>query len=408
MRKNKNAVTNKKKNAKIKDSNLNENSIMHYLKPKIIDSKIEEKIKIIEENSRDINYYNNSSISKDKKNFIQNNALNSFIKSEVPESYIKENNDNYKNKIIINDVFIDNFRETIKNSFERLEYVFGEIKPFEGVNFYSKNVYNKINENMDLLLIKFFLHIEDNFLYVPNILSNIKIEDLNKFSDKKHKIKLFEGMQNSMNKKFSNKSKKNNKNPQKAFVLFDDIDYVSSQKIIESVCNDLDYHIIKIDDLESKKLLKLNKISEATQSQRITSISDIVKEKLGMLEKILNNNQIKFISFFNNDFLKLSDSAFNSNLKEKNKNFINGGSFSNNNSNMISNKEITKYFAQDTKERKIYNNINSNLIKFLNKKKTLILLSDSFSNFEESKSYINSIIGKINDTKCPIVILTSK
>ncbi len=199
MRKNKNAVTNKKKNAKIKDSNLNENSIMHYLKPKIIDSKIEEKIKIIEENSRDINYYNNSSISKDKKNFIQNNALNSFIKSEVPESYIKENNDNYKNKIIINDVFIDNFRETIKNSFERLEYVFGEIKPFEGVNFYSKNVYNKINENMDLLLIKFFLHIEDNFLYVPNILSNIKIEDLNKFSDKKHKIKLFEGMQNSMN-----------------------------------------------------------------------------------------------------------------------------------------------------------------------------------------------------------------
>ncbi len=170
----------------------------------------------------------------------------------------------------------------------------------------------------------------------------------------------------------------------------------------------MDYHIIKIDDLESKKLLKLNKISEATQSQRITSISDIVKEKLGMLEKILNNNQIKFISFFNNDFLKLSDSAFNSNLKEKNKNFINGGSFSNNNSNMISNKEITKYFAQDTKERKIYNNINSNLIKFLNKKKTLILLSDSFSNFEESKSYINSIIGKINDTKCPIVILTSK
>lgn len=210
-------------------------------------------------------------------------------------------------------------------------------------------------------------------------------------------------------KKFANKAKKNSKTPQKAFVLYDDNDYLSSQKIIEAVCNDMDFNILKIDDLETKKLQKFSKISEATQSQRITSIPDTVKEKLGLLEKILNNNNVKFISFFNQELNKQVETNSNNNSikKDKIKNNNNGGTASGNNSNLLPMKDITKYFNQDTRERKIYNVINSNILKFLNMKKTLILLSDSFANIEEAKSYVSSVMGKINDTKCPIVILTS-
>jgi len=49
------------------------------------------------------------------------------------------------------------------------------------------------------MITKFFLHIEEYFLYVPNMLSNLKIEDLCLVKDQKHKIKLFEGFQNTIN-----------------------------------------------------------------------------------------------------------------------------------------------------------------------------------------------------------------
>lgn len=216
-------------------------------------------------------------------------------------------------------------------------------------------------------------------------------------------------------KKFSQKSKKASKSAQKAFVLYDDYDHLSSQKLIEAVCNDLDFNLLKIDDLETKKVLKFQKVSEATQSQRISSVPDIIKEKLGTLEKILNNFPSKFINFFHtsserdNDKDKEKDQntsnlVYNTKEKEKAKN-----NFFNNLSNGHSNtrKDITKYFLQDTNERKIFNTINHNTLKFLNMKKTLILIIDSFHNIDEAKSYISLVMTKICDTKCPIVILTS-
>ena len=117
----------------------------------------------------------------------------------------------------------------------------------------------------------------------------------------------------------------------------------------------MDFNILKIDDLETKKLQKFSKISEATQSQRITSIPDTVKEKLGLLEKILNNNNVKFISFFNQEINKQADTNSNNNSikKDKIKNNNNGGTASGNNSSLLPMKDITKYFNQDTKERKI-------------------------------------------------------
>ena len=161
--------------------------------------------------------------------------------------------------------------------------------------------------------------------------------------------------------------------------------------------------------METKKLSKFQRISEATQSQRISSISDTIREKLGLLEKLLNNNNIKFISFFNQE-PKNEEVNQDKITTEKSTNIsgITSLQSAQGNSTLSVTKDITNYFSHDTKERKIYNTINHNILKFLNMKKTLILIIDTFTNNEEAKSYINSIISKINDTKCPIIILTSK
>jgi hypothetical protein len=203
MKKNKNgtAQTNKKKNAKNKETNNNENSIMHYLKPKNSETKPEEITPIIEEKSTQLNFANITALIKDKKcaNKNYNNPLNFFIKSEVSESYIKESNENYKNKIIIDDFFIKEFLNLTKNSFEKIVANLALFNEQQRLNFYHKSTYDKFSENLELMITKFFLHIEEYFLYVPNMLSNLKIEDLCLVKDQKHKIKLFEGFQNTIN-----------------------------------------------------------------------------------------------------------------------------------------------------------------------------------------------------------------
>jgi hypothetical protein len=176
----------------------------------------------------------------------------------------------------------------------------------------------------------------------------------------------------------------------------------------------MDYQILKIDDLEIRKLLRFQKISEATQSKRISSIPDSLNNKVDILEKILNNNSQRFLSFFLNNN-NIENTNFN---KEKDKEKIDTRIFFNkkeakkintNIGNYSLSKEITDFYTSNiTKEREVFKSIKHNMMKFVINKKTLILISDTFSNIDETKSYINSIMGKVNETKTPIVILTSK
>lgn len=208
-------------------------------------------------------------------------------------------------------------------------------------------------------------------------------------------------------------------------VIYDDQDYISTKTLIEAVCNDLDFQIKKLDYLGDRKN-QINKISEAFLSKRISSVRDFLKNKTSILEKILNNEPTKFLNFFTNvksdkeNPLKFSNNANNANNNSNNCNtseIIN----SNNNSNTIAaakgfsrkgknnlnTKEITDFYTSDiTKERETFKSINHNMMKFVNNKRTLILIIDSFANLEESRSYINSITSKINETKTPIVVLT--
>lgn len=157
------------------------------------------------------------------------------------------------------------------------------------------------------------------------------------------------------------------------------------------ICGDQDYKIIRLDELENQKMNKLNRISEATQSQRLSCLPEALNEKLKILERIISNNHQKFNSLFNNH-IDLSDSQPSSMTPT---------------TSTTASETITHYFTQDTKERSIYNTIQDNVYRICAKKKTLILIVDSFKN-EDDKTYLNGIINKISLTKCPIIILTSK
>jgi hypothetical protein len=89
------------------------------------------------------------------------------------------------------------------------------------------------------------------------------------------------------------KTFKKKKQSKKALVIYDSEDYLSRVKMLEAICEDLDYNIIRIDQIDKNRNLKLNEISEAFQSNRISSLDERKSEKLRILEKIVNNNPAK-------------------------------------------------------------------------------------------------------------------
>jgi hypothetical protein len=205
--------------------------------------------------------------------------------------------------------------------------------------------------------------------------------------------------------KYFNKKKKKSKHREtKALVIFDD-GYVELVKTIETICNDMDYKILKLDELESGKINKLNKISEATQSQRLSSLPEYINEKLKILDKIVNNESHKFSFMLNETMTNNFSSGSNYSSLQTQSQLMRSDSL-NSNDSVKSTAPITHWFQQDTKERMLFNTIQDNIYQICAKKKTLILIVDSFSHYEDDKNYLNSIMEKISTSKCPIVILT--
>ena len=73
----------------------------------------------------------------------------------------------------------------------------------------------------------------------------------------------------------------------------------------------------------------------------------------------------------------------------------------------INNTNIKGYFNENTKEHKIFTQLQNNIFFYCTKAKTAIIIADSFSEEEKDKKYFNNILLKISQTKCPIIILTN-
>lgn len=174
-------------------------------------------------------------------------------------------------------------------------------------------------------------------------------------------------------------------------------DYFQNIKIIEALCNDYHYKIIKIDELEKEKNRKLNKISEACQSQRIFTLKDSINDKTKLLQNVLSQNETDSTS----NYIDLIENQENSNN-------INASLNTNSNvDNITSN--LTAQPSNDSSSNKVVNikSIVENIRSIGSSQKNLILFIDNFLNFEEDRSFYNSLTKLVSNSKTPVAFITS-
>ena len=332
-------------------------------------------------------------------------------------------------------LFTDNHIEKINNFFSS---IFEKIDSFFLVEKnYIMDDLNKINKH--ILLTKFLLHSNSELIYIPN---SLQISE-NYYNFKE--LFLFNGYDGTKNLFLNffpcNKEEClnfwseiyisiekyiKNYDYEKALYIYTKQDYFNYLRKAEIICSLLNYNIIRIDETDLAKYLKLNKIYEATQSQCISFIPDELNNRIFLLESILNNyiEKWKEIIKYNNNFHSLSkvtednindiDSpSTNSTCHKKiiknnsvvtNKKDINKKNKKNESDKFM--KNITKYFLLNTEENTIFKIIQNNIYKYCSIQKTLILISDSFSS-DEDKKYMVNILNKISKSKIPIIILTN-
>lgn len=188
--------TQKKKNEKSK-LNTSEKPIWAFMQPKSSAVKGDDTSSIVTERSEE-NKEKNITINNSCQE--KKNPLNLFIKSEVSEVNISESDETYKNKIIINDNFICRFKELIGPLFGKIEECFMSLENSHNLRIFNKTLFDDLGlMNNESLLIKFFLHIDQRFIYVPNLLSSKRLDDFSGIRSEIYKIKLFEGFQDAKN-----------------------------------------------------------------------------------------------------------------------------------------------------------------------------------------------------------------
>ena len=309
---------------------------------------------------------------------------------------------------------------------------------FQFLTYDEKLINNFITISVNNFITKCLLMLYDNLYYIPKsyILGQASEEDKRNIKlisgfDERKKIEFMYYPINNEEAKFyypdlvstiTNYIKKFKKTPKKkktvqtqtALVLYQKEDYMQNIKKIEMICDDLGYQIIRLDE-EANKAMKLNKASEATKSKRISSLPEDLKNKINIIEyltlqkenykwkKYLEENDIHVpeknnemvIDLENNDTQISTQQNTISNLL---------------NINLISraNHANAQNIDKTTNEYKVFENFQSNLFDISFNKKTLILITDTFTPVDDdNRNYLSSIISKIPSTKCPIIILTN-
>lgn len=414
----------KKTIKEIISSSKNKNTLTNYFSFSTEKKETKKKNSISKEQENKIN-----------KNYSQYEIIRNPSKPRLGKEYSNILNKylNIASKCIL---FTENQIEEI-NSY--LNFIYEKIDSFFlAEKKYIKDDIKKINRNN--LLIKLLLHSNNEFFFIP---LSLQINDNYKnFKE----IFLFNGYNNTKNLFYNffpcnteecsifwseifnpiNKYIKNFDN-EKALYIYSSQDYFNYLKKAEIIFSILNYNIIRIDETDLTKYLKLNKIYEATQSQSISFIPDELNNRMFLLESILNNfiEKWKDITKYNNNKLKslskISEDTFNEiDSPSTNSTYIKKSKIINNN-NLINKKEsrknkknengkfmknITKYFLSNTEENSLFKVIQSNIYNYCNIQKTLILISDSFSS-EEDKKYMINILNKISKSKIPMIILTN-
>lgn len=252
------------------------------------------------------------------------------------------------------------------------------------------------NIQLESVVTKFLLQLKTKVLYLPHSLTNpfekITNEILRLFCGFRLTNELFvpyRPISNDDTKLYYEKIKEHLENyilnfeGGKALYIYSPFDHIGDISKIEIICKNLGYNIIRIDDTEENKNYRLNKIAEATKSQRIPCLTEDLNHELFILEAMVNNFGDKF-------------------------NVIHGENSSSPSTSTDStrNNSITNYFNKNTKENNLFKTIQNKIFQYCNKEKSLILIVDSF-NEPTSHKFLVNIINKISGSKCPIIVLSN-
>ena len=337
----------------------------------------------------------------------------------------EKSNNNKQNNLID----IQKYKNKASNTYFLSEYVIKKIQILIGANISKLKNYFSQNKILDYLemekinikevLIKFLLQCKINLIYIPQ---NIITKNTQNYTD----INLFAGFNNSkqlflqyiptdinqyelFNKNLIQLIKNYIYNFKKGKSLYIQTkgDYRNYVKKIKDICSILNYNILKIDETELTKYLRLNKLYESTQSKRILFIPEKVNNQI-LLIKLMNKNfNIKWKEIIEENIESLVDF----NKKNENEKFENNLTLSksnldksnlDNSINSISNDNIK---INEMLGKQLYQIINKNIIKFCNEQKSIILITDSFSTNDDRKYFLN-ILEKISTLKVPLIILS--
>lgn len=371
----KEAINNKNNDCKV---NINESKKKTKEDPVDVEVQVEkpvyknafEKLLMSRQNTKPVIQKSESFTAKSQIN-ISKSKLNKIEKVD------KNDNKVSKNKI--------NSQQNNKKSLK--EYLDDEEKNKTNENEQPKYKFDNIQGSL--------LKLTENYSYYKNksgILNNINrnttlnYQDLNSLECSNYYLAV--NIKNYI-KNFKNTKYSNNIKALIVYSVYQEEDVLSVSKIVESVCNELNYNIIKYDELEKEKSAQLQKISEATQSHRITSVNDSISEKLQILEKAILEEDMalsifrpskencdltkdtsdeeynssvevdenKLILGVNKKNLKsVKEQTFNQNYKNKNGNLNGNAKFNSNNSSSVPIDLDNSIINDDSSSNKSYKN----------------------------------------------------
>ena len=244
----------------------------------------------------------------------------------------------------------------------------------------STNKNNNLSNNISNVSYNLSSHSKNE----PIILSSRDIDKVFEEMDSKSRNNLIED--------------KNKKGKNKAYINIEDTEedcskneQLSTNETLFTVFQKKGKNCIKTNDknLEQPELMWNSK--ELTKSRDKSSFKSIDKSRDKSRDKSIDKEKSRDKSK-NNSCNKSSEYK-----KRRNKKY----------EDSINNTNIKGYFNENTKEHKTFTQLQNNIFLYCTKAKTAIIIVDSFSDDDKDKKYFNSILLKISQTKCPIIILTN-
>ena len=166
-----------------------------------------------------------------------------------------------------------------------------------------------LKEQMNSLLLKYILQKKDSLIFIPSsffpykeitpkLESLIKLtegfDDTRKIRFKYDALNSMEASNHELGQLVKTYIKSCRKAKKKILVIYSpEVDILNTVSLIETISNEMNYKMLKLDELENSKAQTFTKMSEALQTRRINSVKHDISERLMIVDKVLSNDKFQ-------------------------------------------------------------------------------------------------------------------